>query len=91
MIASWMLFALLVSALVAAAAQILEEVCRLSGSPVRFVWIGALLAMLSLVALAPLRTDAPEPRSITAVLTVPLASDTGSAAETDRWACSQRR
>lgn len=56
MIASWMLYALLVSTLVGAAAWVLEEVCRLVGRPVRWVWAGALAATLALVALAPLRT-----------------------------------
>ena len=56
MIASWMLYALLVSTLLGAAAWALEEVCRLVGAPVRWVWAGALAATLALVALAPLRT-----------------------------------
>ena len=59
MIVSWMLYSLLVSALVAAAAWVLEEVCRLLGRPVRWVWIGAMAATLALVALAPLRTTTP--------------------------------
>ncbi len=54
MIASWMLYALVVSALVGAAAWVLEEVCRLLGSPVRWVWLCGLLATVGLVALAPL-------------------------------------
>jgi hypothetical protein len=44
MIASWMLYALLVTAMVGAAAWIMEEVCRLVGTPVRWVWLGALVA-----------------------------------------------
>ncbi|CAN5385374.1 hypothetical protein BH24GEM3_BH24GEM3_23170 [soil metagenome] len=56
MIATWMLYALLVGALFGAGARALEEVCRLGGLPTRFVWIGALIATLGLVALAPLRT-----------------------------------
>ena len=59
MIVSWMLYSLLVSALVAAAAWVLEEVCRLVGRPVRWVWLGALAATLALVALAPLRATTP--------------------------------
>ncbi len=56
MIVTWMLYALLVSALVAVGARALEEVCRLAGFPVRFLWIGALIATLALVVLAPLRS-----------------------------------
>ena len=82
MIASWMLYALLVGALLAAAARFLEEVCRLSGAPVRFVWLGALFATLALVALAPLRTSAPEPRLIAPSLAIPSPSETDNRAET---------
>jgi beta-lactamase regulating signal transducer with metallopeptidase domain len=55
MIASWMLYALLVSVLTAAGAGLLEGALRMRGAPVRFVWLGALLATVGLVALAPLR------------------------------------
>lgn len=55
MIVSWMLYALLAGVLVAAGARALEEVCGLIRLPRRFVWLGALLATLVLVALAPLR------------------------------------
>ncbi|HEX8209241.1 MAG TPA: M56 family metallopeptidase [Longimicrobium sp.] len=78
MIVSWMLYSLLVSVLVAAAAWVLEEVCRLLGRPVRWVWIGAMGATLALVALAPLRTSAPTSLAIdTAVVrrTAPVAAD----------------
>ncbi|HEY7770340.1 M56 family metallopeptidase, partial [Longimicrobium sp.] len=56
MIASWMLYALLVSLLLAAAAWTLEEVFRLRGLAVRFVWLGALLATVAITAAAPLRS-----------------------------------
>ena len=59
MIGPWMLYSLLVSALVAVAAWVLEEVCRLTGRPVRWVWLGALGVTLALVALAPLRGAPP--------------------------------
>lgn len=59
MIASWMLYALLVSALVAAGAWLLEEVVRQRGGPVRLLWLGALLATVALVAAAPLRIAEP--------------------------------
>jgi beta-lactamase regulating signal transducer with metallopeptidase domain len=56
MIASWMLYALLVSVLLAAGAWLLEGAVRLRGGPVRYLWLGALLATVALTALAPLRT-----------------------------------
>jgi beta-lactamase regulating signal transducer with metallopeptidase domain len=58
-IAAWMLYALLVSVLVAAGAWLMEEVVRQRGGPVRFVWLAALIATVALVALAPLRTAPP--------------------------------
>ncbi|HEX8672382.1 MAG TPA: M56 family metallopeptidase [Longimicrobium sp.] len=82
MIVSWMLYSLLVSALVAAAAWVLEEVCRLLGRPVRWVWIGAMGATLALVALAPLRTTAPTSVSFDAAVvrrTAPIAADDADA------------
>ena len=57
MIASWMLYALLVSVLLAAGAWLLEGAVRLRGGPVRYLWLGALLATVALTALAPLRTS----------------------------------
>ncbi|HEU0016419.1 MAG TPA: M56 family metallopeptidase [Longimicrobium sp.] len=59
MIASWMLYALLVGVLTGAAALMLEEVFRLRGRAVRFLWLGALLGTVALVATAPLRIAAP--------------------------------
>lgn len=55
MIASWMLYALLVSVLLAAGAWLLEGAVRLRGGPVRYLWLGALVATVALTALAPLR------------------------------------
>jgi hypothetical protein len=60
MIASWMLYALLVSVLLAAAAWAGEEVCRLLNRPVRWAWAAALAATVAMVAAAPLR-PAPAP------------------------------
>ncbi|HLL84757.1 MAG TPA: M56 family metallopeptidase, partial [Longimicrobium sp.] len=80
MIVSWMLYSLLVSALVAAAAWVLEEVCRLLGRPVRWVWIGAMGATLALVALAPLRTSAATSLAFDASVvrrSAPLAAEDG--------------
>lgn len=59
MIASWMLYALLVSMLLAAAAWMLEEVFRLRGLAVRFLWLGALLGTVAITAAAPLRSRPP--------------------------------
>ncbi|HYW10358.1 MAG TPA: M56 family metallopeptidase [Longimicrobium sp.] len=56
MIAAWMLYALLVSVLMAAGAWLLEEVVRQRGGIVRFLWLGALVGTVGLVAVAPLRT-----------------------------------
>lgn len=62
MIAAWMLYALLVGALLVVAAQAAERVCRLLGGPVRWVWAAALVAALALpVASAFLPTSAPAP------------------------------
>jgi hypothetical protein len=59
MIAAWMLYAVLVGALLAAAAWLMEDAVRLRGGAVRFLWLGALLASVGLVALAPVRSAAP--------------------------------
>jgi beta-lactamase regulating signal transducer with metallopeptidase domain len=74
MIASWMLYALLVSVLMAAGAWLLEGAVRMLGGPVRYVWLGALAATVAMAALAPLRTAPPPPAApgIT-VLSVPAA------------------
>ncbi|HEX8363316.1 MAG TPA: hypothetical protein VF613_24565, partial [Longimicrobium sp.] len=77
MIASWMLYALLVSTLLGAAAWALEEVCRLVGRPVRWVWAGALAATLVLVALAPLRPAPPAAPEISG--TMVRAAEPGAA------------
>jgi bla regulator protein BlaR1 len=80
-IAAWMLYALLVSVLVAAGAWLMEEVVRQRGGPVRFLWLGALVATVALVALAPLRTAPP----------VALPSPTVSAAQSADDAAEPRR
>jgi beta-lactamase regulating signal transducer with metallopeptidase domain len=58
-IAAWIVYALLVGALLALAAWLMEEVVRPRGGAVRFLWLGALLATVALAALAPLRATAP--------------------------------
>jgi beta-lactamase regulating signal transducer with metallopeptidase domain len=80
MIASWMLYALLVSALVAAGAWLLEEVVRQRGGPVRFLWLGALLATVAFVAAAPLRTAGSDGR-VAVTLAPTMRADAPSAAE----------
>lgn len=59
MIAAWMLYALLVSLLLAGAAWTLEEVFRLRRLAVRFLWLGALLGTVAIPAAAPLRSRPP--------------------------------
>jgi beta-lactamase regulating signal transducer with metallopeptidase domain len=58
--AAWLVQALLVGGMLAAAARIFEECARLAGLPRRFVWLFALLATISLAAFAPFRSSAPE-------------------------------
>ncbi len=50
MIAPWMVYSLLASALVSLAALALENALRLRGAPLRWVWVGALLGSLALAA-----------------------------------------
>lgn len=88
MIAAWMLYALVVGGLVAAAACVLEEGFRLARLPVRFVWLGALLALLALAAVAPLRTSAP-PRFV-ALPAATTAVDAGVSSATNRSAWQRR-
>jgi len=74
MIAAWMLYALLVSVLMALGAWLLEGAVRMRGGPVRFLWLGALLATVALVALAPLRSTPPAPLP-SATFVVPAATE----------------
>lgn len=55
MTAAWMVYALLVGALVALAAYALDGVCRLAARPSRWVWVGAMAVTVGLIALAPQR------------------------------------
>ena len=52
---AWMVYAVLVTVLLAAAARALEEGARALGRPTRFVWVGALVGAVALTALAPVR------------------------------------
>ena len=85
MIASWMLYMLLVGVLIASAACMLAVVCRLVGWPMRWAWLGALLAILGLVGRAPLRVAAPEVTLLAPSLAIPETSDAASAPEPLRW------
>ncbi|MBW3630339.1 MAG: hypothetical protein KY464_13720 [Gemmatimonadetes bacterium] len=78
MIVTWMLYALLISALVAAAAAGVEAVCRAVGAPVRWVWAAAMLLSLALVGVAPGRMAGP-PAQLPAGLVVT------SEVSSDRW------
>jgi beta-lactamase regulating signal transducer with metallopeptidase domain len=78
MILSWMLYALLVSVLIAVAARGFEEVCGSARLPVRFVWVAALLATLALVALAPLRGLMPESAVTGGVVEQPVPGSAGA-------------
>lgn len=55
MIASWMVFGMLVGVLLAAATRLLEGALRAARLPTRWVWLGGLLALAALMAAAPLR------------------------------------
>lgn len=61
MSASWIVYGLLVGALLAAAARGIEEVCRLAGRPTRWVWATALALTVALAGVAP-RREAATPR-----------------------------
>jgi hypothetical protein len=78
MILSWMLYALLVSVLMAVAARGFEEAFRSARLPVRFVWVAALLTTLSLVALAPLRGPMPQLAVPGTVLELPVWGSAGT-------------
>ena len=60
MIAAWMLYTLLVSALICVAAGLLDRLARGFGRPTRFIWLGAMIAAFALTV-APLvgASDAP--------------------------------
>jgi hypothetical protein len=76
MMAAWMVYALVVSALVGLAAGGFEAVCRATRLPSRFVWVAAVLASVVLVGLAPFR--APLQPSETAASGVELPVLAGS-------------
>jgi BlaR1 peptidase M56 len=82
MIAAWMLYGLLVSGMLALGAWLLEGAVRMRGGPVRFLWLGALAGSVALVALAPVRMDAPE-SAPTPGIAIPLGPGAATAAGPD--------
>ena len=56
MTVAWILYALVVGTLIAAAARLLEGTLRIAGRPVRWAWAGALGLTIVLAAVAPART-----------------------------------
>jgi beta-lactamase regulating signal transducer with metallopeptidase domain len=66
---SWIVYALVVGALVATAARLLEGMLRIAGRPVRWIWAGALGLTIVLAAVAPRR-------SVTGTLSAPLLERT---------------
>jgi len=84
MIVAWILYTLLLGTLLAAAARCLEELARVVGLPLRWIWLGALAAFVVLVALAPLRSPSDAgPAAMPAVLSAsveagPLAVPDGT-------------
>ncbi len=67
MMVSWIIYTVLVSALVAAAAAALEPVAKAFRLPVRLLWFGALVMSLSLCILAPARSGHLDTASETAI------------------------
>jgi hypothetical protein len=86
MIATWMAYALLVSLLLALAGRGLEELIRVAGGPQRFVWLGALVAVAVLVALAPIRASAPAGLDPIVEVSLVTAVEDGSAVSGQREA-----
>jgi hypothetical protein len=84
MVASWMLYAAAVAALLAAAAAAVDRALRAGGRPTRLVWLASLLASLAVPAAAPWRpAAAPSP---TIAVPAPPAASGGSG----DWARARR-
>jgi beta-lactamase regulating signal transducer with metallopeptidase domain len=92
MTAAWMVYALLVGALVALAACALEGVCRLAARPSRWVWVGAMTVTIALIALAPQRESRNESLVLPMRINATSASvDAPPQNVVDRLAASLRR
>ncbi len=61
MITAWMLYSLLVGALVSVGALIIDRAARAANLPRRFTWAGALGFLIALTALAPWRAESVQP------------------------------
>lgn len=70
MIAAWMVYVVLVSVLVAAGARLLETAWRRAGLPLRFLWVGGLVAVLGLAVAAPLRLTLQSATTVRSVVDV---------------------
>jgi len=83
-IAGWMLYALLVGSVVIVSAIAAHDAQRAANRPVRFIWLGAIVAIVAISALAPLRES-------TAVVTLPASLEPSTFqpiayTTADRWA-----
>lgn len=67
-IAGWMLYALLVGGAVIVSAIAAHDAQRIANRPVRFIWLGAIVVIVALSALAPVRDSA-------AIITLPASTD----------------
>jgi TonB-dependent SusC/RagA subfamily outer membrane receptor len=63
MITAWMLYSLLVGALVSVGALIIDRAARAANLPRRFTWAGALGFLIALTALAPWRAESVQPNT----------------------------
>lgn len=78
MIVAWILYALLVGSLVAAAARGLERAFRLAGHPVRWIWAGAVALTLILVGVAPFRASLLAPQHSVAATSASMGTAAGA-------------
>jgi beta-lactamase regulating signal transducer with metallopeptidase domain len=90
---AWMLYMVLVSALVAGAATAIDRVARFAGRPTRWIWALAMLASIALAVVAPLRTSASHAPT---VFVAPVSSTTYSVSAADSlparvWLADARR
>jgi TonB-dependent SusC/RagA subfamily outer membrane receptor len=71
MTGAWMIYALIVGALIAVAAVSAEWMLKSARRPVRFVWITAIALTVVFTVVAPLRVQSPAPSPATQVLALP--------------------
>ncbi len=82
MIAAWMVYALLVGALVTAAAHLVERVGRWAGRPTRWIWAGAMVLAIGLAARGPLTTRVPAARG---TFVLPTVVESTGATQPNAW------